>query len=224
MTADFAKHHVGRVFEARRLGLQRRCIEKPGFDTKHRGSSMDCRFVRFEIQRIKSGDRIRRDIACLKRCMHQGNQFRRVGSALTPHAHGDALRVINQMMRIAGDTVRCGGDSKPAAEIARNVRVGQKWRQRRMGANRCAGQQVPGKRLHIIRIAQRPAGGRVVECDAKTHIPCRGHGGNGAERCSDILRQIVRTVMTAQQRDNSRSILGNRDNRRLRGFIGQAPG
>ena len=91
-----------------------------------------------------------------------------------------------------------------------------------MGTNRLTSQQIAGKRFHVVGIGQRPTCRWTVERDTEAHIARSCHGGNRAKSCRDFLRQVIRAMMTAEQRHDGRTVFGNRDDRRLRCLVGQA--
>ncbi len=224
MTADFAEHDVGRIFQPRGFRLQRGRIEEPGRYVHVIRQRVDGGLVGLEIEGKHPGNRGRGNVRVPQRRIDQLRQFLRRGAAFAPHPDRDAGRVIDQVAPIAGSPVRRRGDPQRPAQIAGNVRVGDKGRQRIVQPHRLARQQIGGEGFHVVRVGQRPPGGRIVERRPEAHVPGRGDGGRHAKRRRNIGRQIVGAMMPAQQRHDGRTVLRHGDHRGLRRFVCQRRG
>ena len=224
VTADFPENDIRRVFEARRLGFQRRSVKEPGSYAQTSRKRMNGRLIRLEVQRKHTGNRGGRDIGLHHCGVDQTGHFIRVDTALAADANSDACRVIDKVPSIAGFPLRRRGDPQGATEITRDVGIGNPARQRVVQPHGLARQQGSGERFHVVRVSQRPAVGRIVECRAEPHISGRGDGRHNPERCGNFRRETVSTAMTAQQRHDGRSVFRYCDHGGFRSLVGELRG
>jgi len=70
-------------------------------------------------------------------------------------------------------------------------------------------------RLHRSRILDAPVRRRLVESEPELHVARGCDRGMAADRRRNLAREIVGTVMAAQQRHDGRPVLGDGDHRRI---------
>ena len=201
MAADFGEYDIRRVrdllcFELFRCEQTQRHAEPFG-DCVHR------RLITFEVNGRDAGHRTLCDTCVLQGRRHKRPKFFSIGIARAPDPDDIGLRMVNQRFRVSFH--RCLRhdeiDRTPIGFEVENVLASQR--------NPFACKNSRHRVFGVQRVGQTIASGRRVKRNTDRNITCGGNGSFGLQNSRNLLRQTVRTTMTAQQRNDDRTVIAN---------------
>ena len=90
--------------------------------------------------------------------------------------------------------------------------------------NRVAPEERRHDRLHLVRVADVPAGRRFIERDPQAHISCGGYRRDAPNELANRAGQCIGAMVSPDERHRDRAVLGNRDDGRFVLFGGEEGG